>query len=49
MKKLHDFLEEYALVGILLGMLLCGCATEEAKLKRWFEQKNKQLEQQGPL
>ena len=52
MKKLHDFLEEYALpalVGILLGALLCGCATEEAKLKRWFEQKNEQLEQQGPL
>ena len=51
MKKLHAFLEEYALpalVGILVGALLCGCATE-AKLQRWFEQKNEQLEQQGPL
>jgi len=51
MKTVHDFLEEYALpalVGILLGALLCGCATE-AKLQRWFEFKNQQREQGQPL
>ncbi len=41
-----DFVTDYiypALVGVLIGMLLCGCATE-AKLQRWFEFKNAQVE-----
>ena len=41
---MKDFENEYLwpiLLGLLLGMLLCGCETE-AKLQRWFEFKNQQ-------
>ena len=33
---------------ILIGLALCGCATQEESLARWFEYKNQQL-QQEPL